>query len=478
MHLSWRLSLRAGVPPWVATAAVCLLGFLGAGAENLTWAFQVGFVGSVFFGLMALELLDTCGPATPSSRPLAAGLALIAGLMCSTVGDAMLVAAAVLAARRLPRKRALRVVGPPVAAWVVWFAVVGRLGISAHSDRFSLTVATSVPNYIWTGLSSALGQTFNLPTAGGALLVGVGAWAGWHLRHLWARHPALLGLCAAALAFYALTALGRDTSTVDAGVSRYVYIALALLVPVIGKLLSSARASAVAQVGTAGLLALTALGNVGQAQTWTTARVALTSSLRTEVVATARWLGAGVQYVSGPDAPPIGALPDLTAGPLGRLQRSHLLPDTPVSEFDLINARTALAVGTWNGSVTALTRHPLSSARFTYEKSTFAAVSSQPGGCLALVPEGANPVQVWLRVAPGQRSASLRVESPPAATGTINYLAAVLVPPRGPTTSVPLELVVPHKGKGYLSDNDPQAELVITWNVGTPLTLCRLSGPA
>ena len=37
---------------------------------------------------------------------------------------------------------------------------------------------------------------------------------------------------------------------------------------------------------------------------------------------------------------------------------------------------------------------------------------------------------------------------------------------------------MPHKGKGYLSDNDPEAELVITWNVGTPITLCGLSGPS
>ena len=128
--------------------------------------------------------------------------------------------------------------------------------------------------------------------------------------------------------------------------------------------------------------------------------------------------------------------------------------------------------------MTALTRHPLSTGRFRYEKSTFSAPSSQPGGCLGLTPVSTNPVQIWLRLAPGEGSASLRVISPPAATGTVNYLAAVLVPPRGPTTSVPLELVVPHKGKGYLSDNDPQAELVITWNEGTPLTLCGLSAPS
>jgi hypothetical protein len=477
MHLCWRLSRRAGVPPWVAVAAVGLLGFLGAGAENLTWAFQVGFVGSVFFGLLALDLLDGCGPVPRSPRLLSAGVALVASLMCSTIGDAMVVAAAVLAIARLQRKQALWVIGAPVAAYATWFALVGRLGISAHSDRFSLTEVTGVPAYIWTGLSSALGQTFNLASAGGALLVGVGVWAGWLWRDLWARRPALLGLCAAVVAFYTLAALGRDTSTVDAGVSRYVYIAVALLVPVMGKLLSPARASTGMRLCAAGLLALTALGDVGQAQSWATTRVALTSSLETEVLATARLLGTGVQFVSGPGAPPIGVLPDLTAGPLRHFQQSHLLPDNPVSTFNLINARTALAVGTWNGSVTALTRHPLSTGRFTYQKATFAVASSQPGGCLTLAPESTNPVQVWLHVQPGQRSASLRVVTPPAATGTVNYLAAVLVPLLGPTTSVPVELVVPHKGKGYLSDNDPQAELVITWNVGTPLTLCDLSGP-
>ncbi len=483
MHLSWRLSLRAGVPAGVATAAVGLLGFLGAGAENLTWAFQVGFVGSVFFGLVAMDLLDRWGPASPRPGPRRASslwyasLALVASLMCSTIGDAMLVGAAVLAAARLPRRRALWVIGPPLAVYAVWFAAVGRLGISAHSDRFSLAEVSGVPGYIWTGLSSALGQTFNLADAGGALLVGLGVWTAYHLRRLWSRYPALLGLGAAVVAFYALTALGRDTSTVDASVSRYVYIAIALLVPVLGKILGPARASTGAVVGAVALLALSALGNVGQAQSWATTRDALTSASEVQVLATARLLGTGVQYVSGPDAPPIGALPNLTAGPLAHLQRAHLLPTTPVSSFDLINARTALAVGTWNGSVTALTRHPLFRGRFAYEKSTFSTASSQPAGCLTLAPQSTNPVQVWLRLPAGEGSASLRVISPPAATGTVNYLAAVLVPPSGPTTSVPLELVVPHKGKGYLSDNDPQAVLVITWNVGTPISLCGLSGP-
>ena len=326
MHLCWRLTLRAGVPAWLAVASVGLLGFLGAGAENLTWAFQVGFVGSVFFGLLAIELLDGYRPGVPPARLWYAAAALMASLMCSTIGDAMLVAAAVLAAARLPRKQALWVIGPPLAAYALWFAAVGRLGISGHSDRFSLTGLSGVPTYIWTGLSSALGQTFNLPSAGAALLVGTGAWTAYHLRQLWARHPSLIGLGAAVLAFYALTALGRDTSTVDAGVSRYVYVAIALLVPIMAKILGPPGASRGMVLGAVGLLALAAVGNVGQAQSWAATRVALTSASEVQVVATAKLLGTGVPYVSGPDAPPIGALPNLWAGPLGHLQRSAPAP--------------------------------------------------------------------------------------------------------------------------------------------------------
>jgi len=74
------------------------------------------------------------------------------------------------------------------------------------------------------------------------------------------------------------------------------------------------------------------------------------------------------------------------------------------------------------------------------------------GGCLALTPNSTSPVQtspvqIWLRLAPGDNAASLLVISPEAAAGTINYLAAVLVPPQGPTTSVPLELVVPTRAR-------------------------------
>ena len=74
------------------------------------------------------------------------------------------------------------------------------------------------------------------------------------------------------------------------------------------------------------LLAFTALGNVGQAQSWASSRVTFTSGLKTSVLAAGKLLGSGVQDVSGPGAAPINFDPNLSASALGDLQRSGWLP--------------------------------------------------------------------------------------------------------------------------------------------------------
>ena len=179
MHLAWRVSLRAGADIWVATAAVAVLGFLGAGAEDLAWGFQVGFVGSVLFGLLAFDLLDR-RPRPGWPQLVLASVSLVASLMCSTIGDAMVVGAAVLAFARLPWRRALAVLALPIFSYVLWFSSVGRLGLSAHSDRFTLGTLTALPRYMWDGLSWALGRASNLQPAGVVILVVLIVWAIWN----------------------------------------------------------------------------------------------------------------------------------------------------------------------------------------------------------------------------------------------------------------------------------------------------------
>jgi hypothetical protein len=483
MHLAWRLCRRAGADPWISTAAVILLGFLGAGAEDLAWAFQIGFVGSVLFGLVAIELLDrpvatNRGVVVTNWRVGLVAASLMAGLMCSTVGDAMVVGAAVLAFARWPKQRAALAVGPPAALYLVWFAFVGHLGLAEHNDRFPLSTFTDIPAYVWTGLSSALGQTFNLEAAGAAILIGLTAWTGWHMRDLWARQPALVALLVV-VAFYALAALGRDASTVSPTVSRYIYVAVALLVPVMAKLLSSVVSGPVARFAAVALLAFTALGNVGQAQTWEQAREVLTSEVKTQLAATGQLLAAGVQDVSGPSAAPVSFSPNLSVGKIARLGRSHLLPTVALSAQELVNARTVLALGVWNGLDMTLTDSPLSSGRFRLVKVLYGVAGAQKGGCVPFSPQAVSQnIQIWLAIEPGAKSASAKLQAIPASPGAINYVAGLLVPPQPPSSSAAVELTVPTVGTGYVNDNYSGAKLLLVWTEGTQLTVCGLAtGP-
>ena len=51
VHLVWRVTVQGRVSPWIATVSALPLIVLGAGAQNLLWAFQIGFLGSVALGL-------------------------------------------------------------------------------------------------------------------------------------------------------------------------------------------------------------------------------------------------------------------------------------------------------------------------------------------------------------------------------------------------------------------------------------------
>jgi hypothetical protein len=486
MHLAWRLCRRSGVGPWVATAAVTVLGFLGAGVEDLSSAFQIGFVASVLFGLVAFDLLDHPATAGGSGaggrarRDAVASVALLASLMCSTIGDAMVVGAAVLLLARRSLGGALRVLALPVASYLVWFAALGRPGVSAPGDHFALTTFTTLPSYVWYGLYSSLDQAFNVAGTGAALLVGLVAWVLGNMRALWRQCPSLVGLGAASVAFFVLAGLGRDTTAgASTVVTRYVYVAVAILVPVIAKVLGSAGAWPGARWAVVALLAVTAVGDVGQAEAYVPGHAAVTAGLKDELVATARLVASGVPDVSGPAASPIGLYPDLSVASIEHLGRAGLLPATAPSPADLANARALLALGTWENGKTALSPRPLYAGHFALVRAVDAATSPQGDGCTDFGPETISPpMQVWLRVPHGQQAASVKVSAAPAAPGAANYVAALLVPPAGPASTSLVQLLVPDDGTGYLSDDQPGTEVVILWDVGTPLQLCGLSGGA
>lgn len=251
---------RAGTSPWACVAVGTVLAVLGAGAENLTWAFQIGFVGSVCLGWAAVVAVSLAEPRRGRGRAgwcAVAALLVLGSLMCSGVGITMAVLVALYALARLGLRTAVLTMAGPGAAFLVWYALLGRhAGHAAppptHADLLQ------VPLFIWTGIGTAgdrvLGLPGDSPTPGGLVLVAVLVGVLLLLRRR--PHEAQLALAGivAALVQLALSGVSRVSLGVEqAAVSRYVYLTCFLVLPAVAvvagallDLVSRRRAGAVA----------------------------------------------------------------------------------------------------------------------------------------------------------------------------------------------------------------------------------------
>lgn len=74
-HMLWRIMRRTGSNALVATGVAAVFVVLGAGYENLLWAFQVTFIASLAFGLAHIWVIqvrpDVKGAVVGSCPPLA-----------------------------------------------------------------------------------------------------------------------------------------------------------------------------------------------------------------------------------------------------------------------------------------------------------------------------------------------------------------------------------------------------------------------
>ncbi len=237
---------RRRVGPWPALMMTALLLFIGPAWQDILWPFEIGFVGSVLFGiamLLALEREDERGD-------LLACLFLFVSLAFNSLGLAFAVAAAVeLVMNR--RRRGLRrawVVGVPLALFVLWYLGWGH----EAESHLSLTNVLGAPKFLVESLAASLESLLGLSTSpivgvgtpdwGRVLLVGAiglvlfGQWRrpGFY-RWLW---PA----AAAAATYWLLTAFnyipGREPTT-----SRYLYASAALTLLVVANLLKDVRFS-------------------------------------------------------------------------------------------------------------------------------------------------------------------------------------------------------------------------------------------
>jgi hypothetical protein len=224
---------RAGVGPWIATAAASLFALFGAGYANVVWAFQIGFVGALVFGLIHLLLADHDG--TVDRRDWLGLLAGVAGLLCSGVAVTMVVVVGLAMLVRRGWRVALLHTAPLGVLYVVWWTALAR-------DNYTNQPATvdEVARFVATGVKAtfrALGQVTGVGVALGVVLV-VGLvleWRGLADSEFRRRVGAPAALLVGSVMFLGVTAFGRFSAfgPDDARASRYLHLVAAMVLPAV-----------------------------------------------------------------------------------------------------------------------------------------------------------------------------------------------------------------------------------------------------
>jgi hypothetical protein len=204
----------------VALGAAALLVLLGAGWENLLWAFQLMFLWSVACGLLALLVLER--PRTKASMPAVTALVLLS-IMSSGIGLFFLVAVTVHLAAVRGTRRELVWLAPIAVAVLIWYVALGRTGAQTNPPPGPMNILR-MPGYVAWGIGSAAAGLIGLGGWWGppALVVGAAilAWTWW-------RRPPdafALSVLAALVSFYAVTALSRaQFGYQQSGSGRYAY---------------------------------------------------------------------------------------------------------------------------------------------------------------------------------------------------------------------------------------------------------------
>jgi len=228
VHLMWRVMLRSRVEPWMATAVCAAFLAFGPGAENLLWAFQIGFVGSVALGLAAILLADH---ASLTRRGVGLGWTTsIFALTFSGISVPLIGASAVAAWKRRGFKALVVTASVPAAVYLLWLTTAGRAGVPGVPPSWdSIRV---FPQFVGRAGGAVLSLGTATPLVGAALLVLTGAAIASRARRGVAfPHAAVAAALGEAVLLVIVGVVRAPLGLEAADATRYVYIGAALLLP-------------------------------------------------------------------------------------------------------------------------------------------------------------------------------------------------------------------------------------------------------
>jgi hypothetical protein len=338
-HLLWRVMVRAGVQPLIATAAATVFMVLGGGWENLINPFQVSFLGSVAFGLAALLVMPERGGF--QRRDVYGWILNVVALTFSGVGITMVLVVGGVAYARRGWRVAAQVVSVPGVVYLLWYAGWGRDATAVGQEPLSTALQHS-PAFVWHGLVESVDATTGLAGSGAVLLILLAIWLVRVVRPEVEPWPIVFALALGAPVFLFLAGIRRSGLGTDAAAApRYVWIVVALLLPV-AALAASRMLDGRSLAVPAGLVATAVLLTVGlSTMNYNATRNAPTKQENERrLVAAAALLQSGAPVVSDFPLPELD--PDITSGPLLAIARSGDLPNVAISATDRLDAATFL----------------------------------------------------------------------------------------------------------------------------------------
>jgi len=231
-HLAWRISLNCGANPWLATTGALIFVFFGTGAENIFWAFQIGYIGALVFGLLAFYL--SLAAKISVLRFVCITAISLFSLTWSGTSIPLVVATVALMAWRHGWRRGVILGAVTAAAYLIWYALYS-LGTGPDTGGFGLhKLGIAMPQFIGVMLILGFGDIFPIPGLGFVVLLALGVWVVITIRRRINLPRALptIFLIGGAAVFALLTAFSRATMSVGSGrSSRYVYLVTLLLLP-------------------------------------------------------------------------------------------------------------------------------------------------------------------------------------------------------------------------------------------------------